>query len=199
MNTKVIFLVLGLVLGLIMGLLYANSVLKPNSLINNYSRSELMDAHFIEQMIPHHEDAITMSELALAEASRPEIKTLSQNIIDSQSKEIEIMKDWYEDWYAKPLPEGEDIMMHHGMTENSPMHMGMMGDMTDITNLTEAEDFDIAFVEHMIPHHQMAVMMAEMLKVTTDRPEMEKLADDIIKAQSEEITIMREWLREWSN
>lgn len=199
MNTKVIFLVLGLILGLIMGLLYANSVSKPNSLINNYNRSELMDAHFIEQMIPHHEDAITMSELALTEASRPEIKQLAQNIIDSQSKEIEIMKDWYEDWYAKPLPEGEDIMMHHGMAENSPMHMGMMGDMTDITNLTEAEDFDIAFIEHMIPHHQMAVMMAEMLKVTTDRPEMEKLADDIIKAQSEEITMMREWVREWSN
>ena len=78
------------------------------------------------------------------------------------------------------------------------MHMGMMGSVTDRTNLEQAEDFDTAFVEEMIPHHQMAVMMASMLKNGTNRPEMRQLADDIIEAQTNEINQMRSWLQNWS-
>ena len=49
----------------------------------------------------------------------------------------------------------------------------------------------------MIPHHQMAVMMASMLEDGTTRSEMKKLADDIITAQTDEIDQMRGWLKEW--
>lgn len=72
-----------------------------------------------------------------------------------------------------------------------------MGDNTDITRLETATDFDRAFIEEMIPHHQMAVMMASMLKNGTAREEMGNLADDIIAAQSSEIDQMRAWLRSW--
>ena len=48
--------------------------------------SSTIDAHFIEQMIPHHEDAITMAKLALTKAKRTEVKELAQNIIDSQGR-----------------------------------------------------------------------------------------------------------------
>jgi Uncharacterized protein conserved in bacteria len=51
------------------------------------SRSNTLDAHFIEQMTPHHEDAITMAKLAQTKAQHPEIKQLANNIIDSQGKE----------------------------------------------------------------------------------------------------------------
>lgn len=165
----------------------------------NVMNSSTIDAHFIEQMIPHHEDAITMANLALVNAKRVEVKELANNIIDSQSNEITLMEEWYKSWYGKEVPEGTDVMSQHGMAVNGSMHMGMMGDLTDITNLTNSADFDIAFVEHMIPHHQMAVMMAQMLKNSTQKPEMEKLADDIINAQTLEIDQMREWLKEWSN
>ena len=49
----------------------------------------------------------------------------------------------------------------------------------------------------MIPHHQMAVMMANMLASSTNRPEMKKLAQDIIIAQTKEINQMREWYKAW--
>ncbi len=163
----------------------------------NMMRSETIDAHFIEQMIPHHEDAITMAKLAQTKAQRPEVKQLAQNIIDSQGKEINEMKAWYKDWFGRELPTGEDVMSQHGMMGNNGMHMGMMGNESDVTRLEQAEDFDVAFVEHMIPHHQMAVMMASMLKNGTDRPELKKLADDIITAQTNEIDQMREWLNDW--
>lgn len=172
-----------------MGMRYDNQGAMPNS--------TTMDAHFIEQMIPHHEDAITMSKIALEKANRPEVKELAQNIITSQSKEINQMKEWYNDWFGREVPTGDDVMGQHGMMGRGSMHMGRMGNETDVTRLTTAADFDTAFVEEMIPHHQMAVMMASMLKNATSRPEMQQLAENIITTQTDEIDTMRGWLSEW--
>ena len=81
-------------------------------------------------------------------------------------------------------------------TGNTSM-MQMMGDETDISKLEQSENFDKAFIEEMIPHHQMAVMMATMLKNSTQRPEMKKLADNIISTQTKEINEMRQWYQSW--
>jgi uncharacterized protein (DUF305 family) len=164
---------------------------------NQVANAGMMDAHFIEQMIPHHEDAITMANLALTKAQHAEIKQLAQTIIESQSSEINQMKDWYQEWFSRELPTGDQVMQHHGMMSNSGMHMGMMGNESDIARLEQTADFDKAFIEHMIPHHQMAVMMASMLQRGTQRPEMEQLAEDIITAQTQEIDHMRQWYDAW--
>ncbi|MDQ3008646.1 MAG: DUF305 domain-containing protein [bacterium] len=156
-----------------------------------------IDAHFIEQMIPHHEDAITMAKLAQTKAKRPEVKLLANSIIESQGQEITQMKSWYQEWYGRELPTGDQVMNQHGMMGSNEMHMGVRGDQTDMTNLEQAVDFDTEFVREMITHHQMAVMMTSMLKNGTNRPEMIKLADDIITAQTSEIELMRGWLNEW--
>ncbi len=170
-----------------------------NSSYNQMS-SGVIDAHFIEQMIPHHEDAIAMSKLALTKSQKPEVKQLAENIIKSQGQEITQMKSWYQDWFDRELPTGNQVMQQHGMMSNtSGMHMGRMGDTSDITNLETSADFDKEFLEEMIPHHQMAVMMASMLKNGTNRPEMKQLADNIITSQTSEIDQMRSWLRSWSN
>jgi len=150
-----------------------------------------VDQHFIEQMIPHHEDAITMAEIALEKSQRPEIRNLAQDIIRTQSEEIKQMKQWSADWFGLEISLVPQAMAH-GM-----MNMGMMGDDTDIDRLENAEPSDKAFIEEMIPHHQMAVMMAQMLERTSDRPEMKKLAQDIISAQNREVGQMRQWYRDW--
>src|SRR3989338_3395550 len=64
-----------------------------------------IDSHFIEQMIPHHEDAITMANLASTRAEHPEIKTLSTDIIKAQSEEIDQMKQWYKSWFGNDVPD----------------------------------------------------------------------------------------------
>lgn len=207
-NEKIKYAGIGFVLGVaalwVVNLTFLNlngtSMMGSNktSQSNQMMSGATIDAHFIEQMIPHHEDAITMSNLALEKAQRPEVKTLAQNIIDSQTAEINQMKDWYEEWFEKKLPAGDSVMNQHGMMGgNNSMHMGMMGDESDENRLESADDFDRAYVEDMIPHHQMAVMMASMLKNGTDRPEMKKLAEDITTAQTKEIDQMREWLKSW--
>jgi uncharacterized protein (DUF305 family) len=160
--------------------------------------SNFIDAHFIEQMIPHHEDAITMAKLAQTKAQTPEVKQLAESIITSQGKEISQMKIWYKDWFGEVVPTNNQVMNQHGMMgTGNAMHMGMMGDDSDMTKLEQAADFDKEFVQEMIPHHQMAVMMAAMLKNGTQRPEMIELADNIIAAQTKEINQMRGWLIKW--
>ncbi len=154
-----------------------------------------IDSHFIEQMIPHHQDAITMADIALEKAQHTEIKQLARDIQRTQSEEIVMMQQWYRAWFGQEVPD-TFASLGHGMGSGA-MHMGIMGDATDIDRLNTASDFDKAFIEEMIPHHQMAVMMAQMLARTTDRPEMKQLAKDIIEAQTREINSMREWYRAW--
>lgn len=171
---------------------------KNGNQASRIQNSNSIDAHFIEQMIPHHEDAITMAKLAQTNAQKPEVKQLADDIISSQGKEIEQMKIWYKDWFGKVVPSNNRVMNQHGMMgANNAMHMGMMGDDSDMTNLEQATDFDKKFVQDMIPHHQMAVMMATMLKNGTQRSEMKGLADNIIATQTKEIDQMRQWLKSW--
>lgn len=191
MNDKIKFLLIGVIVGglgvwIIMKSMPAS---KPDGNIQMMGASMRgnIDAHFIEQMIPHHDDAIAMAKLAQTRATHPEIKQLAENIIKSQSAENALMRQWYKNWFGRELPQGDQVMMHHGM----------MSTQADMDKLENASGFDLVFIEEMIPHHQMAVMMASMLKGGSGREEMKKLADDIITAQTSEIDQMKKWQEEW--
>jgi uncharacterized protein (DUF305 family) len=67
----------------------------------------------------------------------------------------------------------------------------------DLAALKQSDDFDREFIRQMIPHHQMAVHMAQMLLKHTTRPEMNDLANSIIKSQTAEIAQMQEWNQTW--
>jgi len=85
-------------------------------------------------------------------------------------------------------------MMGNGqgmMTQNGMMH-------TDIVALKNASDFDKEFIRQMIPHHQMAVRMAQMVLNQKTRPEIHTLAQSIIKSQTTEINQMQQWQQAWS-
>ena len=148
-----------------------------------------MDAMFIEQMIPHHDDAIAMAELALTRAEHPEIKQLAEDIKRTQTIENAQMREWYRAWFDTSVPD----------TGGSSGMMGRMmgGGVVDMTDLETAKPFDKAFIEQMIPHHQMAIMMSQMAGNATNQPEMRDLTQSIIDAQSTEITKMQAWYEEW--
>jgi len=155
------------------------------------------DQHFIEMMIPHHQGAIDMANLALSKAKRPEIKRLAEAIKRDQNREIEQMKTWYKQWYGTEVPASSTMGMgmprHSGMGMRGMRGMGMMHSMgMNLDALKNATDFDKAFIEQMIPHHKMAVMMSAMV-LDSNRPEMRNLAKSIIQTQSAEIELMRGW------
>lgn len=101
---------------------------------------------------------------------------------------------------------GSHVMSDGTVMKNDGMAMGnsssvsarqMMDSMSAQLEGKKGDDFDAAFLEQMIPHHQGAVVMAEMVLKTSKRPELIKLANDIITSQQKEIDQMRTWQRTW--
>ena len=66
-------------------------------------RSVRVDQHFIEMMIPHHQDAIAMADLALIRGKRPEVKKIAKAIKKEQTREIQEMRTWYKQWFGKEV------------------------------------------------------------------------------------------------
>ena len=80
--------------------------------------------------------------------------------------------------------------------ESHSMHGAMAGMTSSLTGKT-GDQFDKAFLEEMIVHHEGAIEMAEMLLANTERPELKLLGENIISAQTGEVQIMKDWLEAW--
>ncbi len=150
------------------------------------------DRHFLEMMVPHHDGAVKMADLAIKRSKNPAILQLAETIKRDQTLEITKMRDWYKQWYKVELPTEPSYPMR------SPRMMGMNAGRMGMSMMTEDlkaletardSDFDQMFLAQMIPHHRMALMMSNMI-VDSDRPEMRQLARDILRSQSQEIEQM---------
>lgn len=82
------------------------------------------------------------------------------------------------------------------MMQDTDMHQ-TMSSMTGALEGKSGEEFEKAFLEQMIVHHQGAVAMAEMAQRTTVHPDLKNLANDIVATQNTEIAKMKNWLKEW--
>jgi len=143
---------------------------------STYSDDELM---FASMMIPHHSQAVTMSDLALANTTTPEILSLAAAIRDAQAPEIAQMQSW--------LDQSDYSGSHAG-------HMDMGGMLSDkeLAELASAKGttFDRLFLEGMITHHEGAIDMISMIKDSTNS-EVKKLYTNILTSQSAEIEAMK--------
>lgn len=90
------------------------------------------------------------------------------------------------------MPNG---MMMSNM-QHSTMNSAMQGMMTGLEGKI-GDEFDKAFLSEMIVHHQGAVEMAQAVLKKSQRPELIKLANDIISAQTREIDMMKNWQNTW--
>ena len=150
--------------------------------------SQPFDLQFIDTMTGHHKSAIDMAKMAVEKTQNAELKAFAQKIISDQNKETAQMKDWREKWFT-----GKPSAMNMEMS-------GMMSSMPDMKKLETAsgKEFDLAFLEGMIPHHAGAVQMAKDALTKTEKPEIKTLAQNIIKAQEEEIKKMQTWKTAWN-
>ncbi|MEH2437679.1 MAG: DUF305 domain-containing protein [Nostoc sp.] len=156
------------------------------------------DLRFIDAMTPHHQGAVEMAKEAQQKSKRPEIKKLADNIIKSQNQEITQMKQWRQAWYPKAgdKPMAYNSQMGHMMEMSSDQMKTMM--MSQDLGAADAE-FDLHFINAMIPHHEGAVTMAQDALSKSKRPEIKKLAQEIVKAQDIEIKQMQQWRKAWYN
>ena len=165
---------------------------QPQSTRSDVNTNTEVDKLFIEMMIPHHQGAVEMAQMAVKKAKNPEIKKLAESIIKEQKKEIGQMRSWYKKWYNAQVPKMENMQMHHNMGEEMMMvmHHQEMMDQEMMVALKNASNFDREFLRQMISHHEMALMMAGIVVEGGVHPETRKLASSIIKSQSAEINKM---------
>ena len=145
---------------------------------SQYSADEIM---FAQMMIPHHEQAVTMSELALSNTTTADIVALATAIRDAQAPEIIQMQSWID-----------------GKSE-SHMHDMEMGGMLSDAELAElaalkGAAFDQMFLTAMIAHHEGALDMVEMINDSSNS-EVKTLAANIVTSQSAEIEAMKALLK----
>lgn len=157
---------------------------------------ESFDLRFIDAMILHHQGAVVMAEEALEKSNRSEVKELAQAIVDAQQQEIAQMQSWRQAWY--PDAESEPVAFHAEMGHDMPMTKSMQDGMMMTGDLGAADDeFDLRFINAMIPHHEGAVVMAQEALEKSNRPEVKELAQAIIDAQQPEIDQMTQWRQDW--
>jgi len=142
------------------------------------------DVTFAQMMIPHHEQAVEMSDTLLAKGGIDEqVRELATQIKDAQQPEIDRLREWLSEW-------GEEEADMGGMN-----HGGMMTD-EDMADLESATGVEAArlFLEQMTVHHEGAIAMAEAEVDDGENADAQAMAATIVSTQTEEITQMQELL-----
>ncbi|MEP7331687.1 MAG: DUF305 domain-containing protein [Terracoccus sp.] len=149
------------------------------------------DVAFAAGMVPHHQQAVTMSQMAQKQATNAKVKSLAAEIQAAQGPEITTMTGWLTAW-GQPAPTsgGHDMSQMGGA--------GMGGMMTDeqMQQLSAASGsaFDRMWLQMMVAHHQGAVEMSGVELRDGKNADARKLAQQIIDAQKKEITVMNQLL-----
>ena len=150
-----------------------------NQAITTETIAEQAERTYLEEMIPHHQEAIDSSKQMLERSSNADVKRLAEGIIAGQEKEIADMKTWYKSWY--------------GVEYTDTKHtMGMMRDLSSLNG----SDLDRAFMEDMIEHHTHALEMGQAINPNIQHEEIRTLAVAIADTQAEEIITMRILLKQ---
>lgn len=171
----------GLLTAVVLVLLGACSSTSPTTVDAAHAPA---DVAFAQGMIPHHRQAVTMSQLADPRAASPEVKALADRIEGEQAPEIDQLTAMLAAWGAP----ADQPMAMSGMA-------GMMGpqEMADLGALS-GPAFDRAWLTMMIAHHTGAVQMAQAELAQGTDPQARELARAIITAQQAEIAEMQRLL-----
>ncbi|KQZ88447.1 hypothetical protein ASD62_03075 [Phycicoccus sp. Root563] len=168
------------------GMTGMNGVGSASSSATSAARVDPADVMFAQSMVPHHQQAVEMANLALTRASSADVKALATKIKAAQDPEIATMNGWLSQWGA---PTGSADM--NGMAGMDHGSDGMMSQ-ADMTKLSQASgaQFDRMWLTMMIAHHQGALTMAKDVLTTTKDTQVRTLAQSIVDGQTKEITTM---------
>lgn len=142
------------------------------------------DIMFLQMMIPHHQQAIDMSLMAIAKSQDAELIALATDIKEGQSAEIIKMKSWLEQSNAGT---GMEDSMGHSMGDS----MGGMLTDTELADLNAAigKNFDLLWLKGMTAHHDGAIHMSQMIE-DAKNSEIKRFGENIVSAQTAQIEQM---------
>jgi uncharacterized protein (DUF305 family) len=155
---------------------------------NDSSTAQLTSAEedFLTMMIPHHQQAIEMAELAATRSNDQELLALAMQIKDAQGPEIETMRSLMQKYGLEASAESEDSGSHmahmHGMLNDEEMAA---------LEAATGDEFDRLFLEGMIKHHEGAI---DMVALVGNSELLQEFGATIFTVQNEEIAKMRSML-----
>lgn len=152
------------------------------------------DVMFAQMMIPHHQQAIEMSDVLLGkDGVDSQITDLATQIKEAQGPEIEQLSTWLEEWGA-PQPDDATGEMDHGDMGEGSMD-GMMSE-EDMQALEDAQGAEAGrlFLEQMIVHHEGAIEMAQTEVEDGANEAAVEMASTIVSSQTSEIQTMEDLL-----
>jgi uncharacterized protein (DUF305 family) len=149
-------------------------------------RANGTDVAFVNAMIPHHEQGVDAADLALSRAQHRPLERLAEEIVQVQSVELGTLRSVRDVVDEAGVEEGD-----LGLSEEE------MGTHPDPAELRNASDFDCAFLELMIPHHEGAIRMARKELEGGIHAELRRMSEDIIDTQGFELQQMRRFERRW--
>ncbi|HVL25723.1 MAG TPA: DUF305 domain-containing protein [Thermomicrobiales bacterium] len=151
------------------------------------------DQMYIDMMIPHHESVMALAEVALPELTDSRLKEIARAIIDAQGPEIAELEQLRDEWYGSPEPAAMDDAMMGMMMEAMPgmgsaeHQMQVMSADWQVQTFCAAADKDLAFIDQVIPHHQMAIDSSRTAVEKAIHPELKEIAARVITDQQAEI------------
>ncbi len=180
---------------------HTTTITSTTQVTTTASAHNAADLAFVTGMIPHHEQAITMAELATTKASSPEVKQLAEKIKAAQGPEIATMKQWLAAWSTPSTIATSASGMDHTSTASSPAstHDHSMDGMQSqeqmrTLGMSTGLTFDRLWLQMMIDHHKGALSMAATQRDQGANPDAKALAVAIITGQQAEIDQMNQLL-----
>ncbi|MEU5843141.1 DUF305 domain-containing protein [Rhodococcus sp. NPDC047139] len=171
-----------------------------------------VDVGFAQDMIVHHNQAVEMAAVAVANSEDDRIRNIAYDILTTQQNQIGQMQGWLSLWGQPTLPSGEYMAWmtetghdhgSHGTSEdtgNSAAAHLMPGMATseDLANLRAARglELDVLFLQLMLRHHEGGLSMMEYGEQYASTPAVRNLAGTMVATQQGESDLMRSLLAE---
>lgn len=141
---------------------------------------------FLSSMAPHHSSAVEMGKVARTEAESDFVRDLADDIVSSQTAEIERMRSIHQELFGEALEPDEGAHVRLGLSAAASGMDHMDGPAT----IRGKRPFDRAFLDEMVGHHRGAIAMAGVVKKRSRDGEVRALAQGIVSAQRREIREM---------
>ncbi|MGY4844058.1 DUF305 domain-containing protein [Kocuria sp. MNB10] len=155
---------------------------------------EQLEITFLAEIIPHHQAAIEMSELELERGVSPDIRTHAENIIANQQHQIDQFTRWLEEWYGLTPEEAMAQVPAEAQEEMKILEEETQMMIEELSAVEAGEDFDVAFVQKMIPHHNSGIIEFLEPQSRAVHPQLRVAATAGITTQQAQVADFRTWL-----
>lgn len=155
---------------------------------------EELEITFLAEIIGHHQGAIEMAELELERGTSPDIRTHAENIVADQQHQIEQFTRWLDQWYGLTPEEAMAQVPAEAQEEMKILEEETQMIIEELSAVEAGEDFDVAFVQKMIPHHNSGIIEFLEPQSRAVHPQLRVAATGGITTQQAQVADFRTWL-----